>query len=141
MARVILDASPLVAYLDRRQTHHHWVTEVFDGLTEPVSTCEAAIVEACFLLRMHVAAIGKIEEYLKAGVIYCDFALGREHTRVFALMRKYRDVPMSLADACLVRMAELHDGAQVFTLDSDFRTYRMNRTSAVPLIAPFAQRG
>jgi len=49
-----------------------------------------------------------------------------------------RDRPMSLADACLVRMAELYDEAAVLTLDSDFTIYRKNGRQVIPLIAPFA---
>jgi predicted nucleic acid-binding protein len=51
-------------------------------------------------------------------------------------MAKHRDVPMSLADACLVRMSELHDRARVFTLDSDFKRYRRHGRQAIPLIIP-----
>lgn len=65
------------------------------------------------------------------------FSLQTEAATVKWLMQNYRNVPMSLADACLVRMAELYEGAAVFTLDSDFRIYRMAQVHAVPLIAPF----
>jgi predicted nucleic acid-binding protein len=51
-------------------------------------------------------------------------------------MRSYRDLPMSLADACLVCMAEGVSEAKVFTTDSDFRTYRKNKRQVIPLIAP-----
>lgn len=51
-------------------------------------------------------------------------------------MRRYRDRPMSLADACLVRLAELHSGAKVFTLDSDFRIYRRHGNKTIPLLMP-----
>jgi predicted nucleic acid-binding protein len=52
------------------------------------------------------------------------------------LMKKYEDVPMSLADACLVRMTELNENSQIFTLDSDFHIYRKNRNKKIPLIIP-----
>lgn len=51
-------------------------------------------------------------------------------------MRRYADVPMSLADACLVRMSELSDDASVLTLDSDFRIYRRLGRQAIPLLTP-----
>jgi len=56
---------------------------------------------------------------------------------VFRLLRKYADRPMSLADACLVRMAELTDGCQVFTTDKHFRVYRRKGRHVIPLLAPF----
>ncbi len=52
------------------------------------------------------------------------------------LMRAYQNVPMSFADACLVRMSELHEGAPVFTLDTDFRVYRKNGRDVIPTILP-----
>jgi len=52
------------------------------------------------------------------------------------LMRRYRDRPMSLADACLVRMAELHPDAVVFTLENDFRIYRRHGNKVIPVLMP-----
>jgi len=51
-------------------------------------------------------------------------------------MARYQSVPMSFADACLVRMSELWPKTPVFTLDSDFRIYRRNKRQSIPLIAP-----
>jgi predicted nucleic acid-binding protein len=51
-------------------------------------------------------------------------------------MQKFADVPMSLADACLVRMAEQQPNALVVTLDSDFHIYRRNRNQAIRTIMP-----
>ncbi len=66
----------------------------------------------------------------------CTFPLAENHERVFALMARYRNVPMALADACLVCMAEDHRGSRVFTLDSDFSIYRLAGRKAVPVLAP-----
>ena len=51
-------------------------------------------------------------------------------------MRRYRNVPMSLADATLVRLSELHRDCRVFTLDADFRIYRRHRNKAIPVLLP-----
>ena len=51
---------------------------------------------------------------------------------------RYRNVPMSLADACLVRLSELHPPAKVWTTDSDFTIYRRHRRALSPLIMPGA---
>jgi uncharacterized protein len=53
-----------------------------------------------------------------------------------ASMRRYRDRPMSLADACLVRLAELHQGGIIFTLDTDFRIYRRHGNKVIPVLMP-----
>ena len=73
---------------------------------------------------------------LDSGLLVIDFSIAAEHRALAALMHKYRDMPMSLADACLVRMAELHPEAKILTLDAHFRTYRKNSRQNLPLIAP-----
>lgn len=133
---VILDTGPLVAYLDKRQEHHAWAKSRFEALSGFVVTCEAVITEACFLLADHKQALEKIAGYLRRGVIRPVFMLGAGHARVFELMRKYADIPMSFADACLVCMAEERPRSRVFTLDSDFGIYRLGSRRPVPCIAP-----
>lgn len=59
-----------------------------------------------------------------------------ELAAVVALLTRYQSVPVSLADAELVRMAELHSNNTVFTLDSDFQIYRKNRDRPIPLLIP-----
>ncbi len=73
---------------------------------------------------------------IASGVLQIDFSLSAEVESVMSLMKKYENVPMSLADACLVRMCELEKGSAIFTLDSDFRIYRKNRNAKIPLIIP-----
>lgn len=70
------------------------------------------------------------------GMVRIDFSLNQHMEAVAALMAKYHDVPMSLADACLVRMSEQHEGARIFTLDSDFKLYRRHGRQTIPLITP-----
>ncbi len=134
---VILDTGPLVAYLDKREEYHAWARHQFEEMDEAGISCEAVITEACFLLADQKRALAKIADYLARGVIRLDFALSDNHAHVFTLMRKYADQPMSLADACLVSMAEELPRSRVFTLDSDFKIYRLANRRAVPCIAPF----
>jgi predicted nucleic acid-binding protein len=65
------------------------------------------------------------------------FNLQREAFNIRQLMKRYESVPMSFADACLVRMSEKWVNSEVFTLDSDFSIYRRDRNNLIPLIAPF----
>jgi len=92
--------------------------------------------EAQFLIKRFGGDPMLVWELLDRGTIEIDFVLRSEITRVRELQRSYRQVPMSLADACLVRMSELHAHSRVFTTDSDFRTYRRNRRQVVPIITP-----
>ncbi len=52
------------------------------------------------------------------------------------LLTRYQSVPISLADACLVRMAEQYEASFILTLDSDLRIYRKNRNEIIPVIMP-----
>lgn len=140
MTRILIDTGPLVALLNRRDPHHRWVREVLDTLEPPVFTCEAVVSEACFLLAQ-VGADHAVLDLLANDVLRIDFQLRMEVDAVRALRRKFGDVPMSLADACLVRMSELDATAKVLTLDSDFAICRKNRRQAIPTLLPGRRRG
>nr|WP_292862780.1 hypothetical protein [Nostoc sp. LPT] len=71
---------------------------------------------------------------LDTGIIQISFRLSDEIGTVRELLKQYQNVPMSLADACLVRMSELINGSSVLTLDSDFRVYRKNKNEMIDLI-------
>ena len=75
-------------------------------------------------------------DLVQRGVLDVSFRLIEETEAVFRLLRKYRDVPMSLADGCLVRMAERRAAGVVLTLDSDFSIYRKNGRQVIPTLAP-----
>jgi predicted nucleic acid-binding protein len=92
--------------------------------------------EACFLAEHRPGAIRSILDFVARGAIRIAFRLDTEATAVSELMTRYGNIPMSLADACLVRMAELYEGSPVFTFDSDFRTYRMHGRRVIPTIMP-----
>jgi predicted nucleic acid-binding protein len=74
---------------------------------------------------------------LDRGIIVTDFSLEKHLAETEQLMRRYKDTPMSFADACLVRMAEIHNEAVIFTTDSDFETYRKNGRQTIPVITPW----
>ena len=137
MSAVLLDAGPLVAYLDRAEHHHAWAREMFETMSEPLWVCEAVLTEACFLPGQLPQAQSAVGELLRLGVLAMVPVGGAAQPRVFALMDKYRQVPMSYADACLLLLAETHARSRVFTLDSDFDICRLDRARRVPVIAPF----
>ena len=107
-------------------------------MSDPLWTCEAVVSEAVFLLQAEGADPDPILRLIERGLVRLDFALDEHHPDVFRLLRKYRDRPMSVADACLVRMAELADASQVFTTDRDFLVYRRKGRHVIPLLSPFA---
>ena len=136
MTRIVVDTGPLVALLNRRDRHHAWIREVLDTLQPPISTCEAVVSEACFLLRRFARGPDALLALLASDVVRIDFRLNAEIDPVRELMRKFASVPMSLADACLVRMSELDAQTTIVTLDGDFRVYRRNRRQVIPTIMP-----
>lgn len=136
MTRVVIDTGPLVALLNRRDRHHGWVREVLDTVEPPIFTCEAVISEACFLLGRLRGGQDTVLELLSQDVLKVDFRMLSEIDALRDLMRKFANVPMSLADACLVRMTELDEQSLIVTLDSDFRVYRRNRRQVIPTIMP-----
>src|SRR4051794_35145244 len=135
--KVLLDTGPLIGYLNRKDQYHQWAVARWAGLTEPLWTCESVMSEVVFSLQSDRMPLDSILYYLDSGIIRLDFSFELNRTDVIALLRKYEDQPMSLADACLVRMAELNDNCQVFTTDKDFLVYRRKGRGVIPLLSPF----
>ncbi|MBC7969456.1 MAG: PIN domain-containing protein [Verrucomicrobia bacterium] len=135
---VLLDTGPLVAFVKSKDQFHGWVTAELATIEQPLLTCEAVITEACFLLRTTHAGEETIMALLSDGYLQIPFRLEEEASAIGALLNRYRSVPMSLADACLVRMAELYGGSSVLTLDSDFQIYRKDKNQAISVIKPSA---
>ncbi len=133
---VVLDTGPLVALLDRNDRWHIWAREQIKLLTEPMLTCEAVVSESVFVLGSLDPGLRRLTGLFREGVVLLGFDLDDHFDAVARLLAKYADVRMSLADACLVRMSELHSTARVFTLDADFRLYRRNGRQTIPLIYP-----
>jgi len=137
MAKTILiDSGCIVAALHRRDQHHAWARAHFEVLVEPCLTCEAALSESFFLLERAREGKQALCSLLQRQLIVVGFSLQNHLAEIVGLLRRYADTPMSLADACLVRMAELIDGAVVFTTDRDFRTYRKHGRQTIPVITP-----
>ena len=132
----LIDTGPLVAAIDQRDQWHSWAIQELSQLEPPLFTCEAVISEAYFLLgRIHKgreALLGLLAD----GLIQLPWKLSTEMASVKDLLLRYQSVPMSLADGCLVRMAEQISEAVVLTLDSDFEIYRMNRNQYIPVLMP-----
>ncbi len=134
--KCILDTGPLVALLNRRDRYHDWARDQWSRISPPLMTCEAVLAEACFLVQPLAGGQGAVLDLVRHGVLDLSFHLAAETEAVSQLLNKYRDVPMSLADGCLVRMAELDADAVVLTLDSDFAFYRKNSRQVIPSMAP-----
>lgn len=134
--RVLIDTGPLVAYLNRADHHHDWANSRLAEILPPLLTCEAVLAETCFILAKYTGGPAAVLELLARGAVQIAFSLQREIEPVSRLMTRYADVPISLADASLVRMSEIFADSTTLTLDGDFRIYRRNGRQAIPLIIP-----
>lgn len=137
---ILLDTGPLVAFLNRRDQHHEWARGEFSRLPPPLLTCEPVLAEACWLVRGISGGAGAVMELAVRGIVQVPFRLDADLEGVRAAMERYQHLPMSLADACLVRMAEMHTTAEVLTLDSHFRIYRLSNRRLVPVRMPANDR-
>lgn len=137
MTALILDCGPLVAYYDDRDQWHKWAVGIWAGLQPPFITCEAALTEACFLIGRHGGDPAELVQLVQKGIFQIGLNVAIESASIHALMRRYADTPMSLADACLVRLAEIHPDCRVLTLDRDFLRYRRHGRQVIPLLSPW----
>ena len=135
MARsALVDAGFLVALLSRRDSHHEWAVRQTPGHAPPWRTCEAVLSEAFRLLGASGAPA--LSTLLRRRALISAFDLNDDVESVLKLLQKYADVPMSLADACLVRMTETLPDPIILTTDSDFRIYRRHSRQMVPCLVP-----
>jgi predicted nucleic acid-binding protein len=108
----------------------------WDNIEPPLLTYEAVISEACFLLQNVYGGQDAVINLVKNGVIKVPFNLDDEVVIIGELLKIYQSVPMSFADACLVRMSELYHDSFLLTFDSDFLVYRRNKNQVIPVIMP-----
>lgn len=134
MIATLLDTGCIVALLDRSEKHHARCVGAVEELPGPLVTCEAVIAEACWLLRELPGAADAVLENVEAGVFELPFRLNTSSRGVRTLMKKYARVPMDLADACLVQLADELGTGRVLTLDSDFQIYRWRKTRRFELL-------
>ena len=133
--RVAMDTGPLVAYFCEREVHHAWAVNQFKDFVLPILTCEPVLTEACFLLQRAKVPPSRLLEKISPSVLQIGICLTDEAGAVAELMLRYRNLPMSLADACLVRLAEI-SRLPICTLDDDFAIYRGRRRTYLKLISP-----
>jgi predicted nucleic acid-binding protein len=132
----IVDTGPLVAFLDRAERHHRWVVARIEEIDAPLLVCEPVLAEAFFLIRRLSKAQDALLELLQNGSLRIALRLDEHIGTIHGLLKKYRDTPMSLADACVVCLAEIYDRHEVLTLDSDFVVYRKHGRQPLALIHP-----
>ena len=128
----IADTGVIVALLAEDDPCHRWAAEAFrEG--SPFFTCDAVVAEACSFFPDPRSVLTLILR----GDLILEFNLSEQMPQVLALVTKYADQPMDLADACVVRMTELNERCKVWTVDRrDFQAYRRHGRQTVPCEFP-----
>jgi len=134
---VIVDTGVLVAMLNKKDQWHGWAVDCSKRLPAPWSTCEAVLSETFYLL----AGVPRGTEMLVKligipGLLSFPFGFPLRASEVLRAIIKYRDLPASFADACLVQLASDTPGGLVWTTDSDFQTYRLPGKKNIPTLQP-----
>ena len=132
---VLLDTGPLVALLSQNDANHDRARQMFAGCAPPFRCCEAVVAEACFLMRkVHAAGPADVVALGALGVYRVGISAEEHWTSIGELLKKYSDRPISLADACLIRSAEIHQEARIATFDTDFGVYKWARNRRFELV-------
>jgi len=133
---ILVDAGPMVALIHADDQEHRRCKEVFESLNEQMGTVWPVLTEAMYLLGFSWQAQEALWELVEKGAVQFLSLDQADVPRIMELMRKYRDLPMDLADAALVRVAEREKLRRIFTLDRrDFEVYRpvrLGRFSILP---------
>ena len=134
--RTLVDTGPIVALLVAQDAHSAWAHRVWGELEPPLLTCEAVLSEAQFLIARFGGNPRAVLEFVERGAINIAFGVQDEVKRLLELQQAYRSLPMSLADACLVCMAEQFQRCRVLTTDFHFRIYRRHGRQLIPVLMP-----
>ncbi|HET9218999.1 MAG TPA: PIN domain-containing protein [Terriglobia bacterium] len=133
---VLLDTGPLVALLSKDDAEHSRAKRLFSECQAPFRCVEGVLAEACFLMqKVHPAGPAEVIALGRKSVFEVAFSLEDHWSQIETLMKKYADRPISLADACLIRCAEVFQEPRVLTFDSDFGIYRWSGKKRFRLIA------
>lgn len=127
MPDVLVDASALVALLDRDDAQHERAVTVLKGLRDPLVTIWPALTEAMHLISDTPQGPDTLCDMVIDGALTVLPIEPADLARIKELMRKYRDLPMDFADAALVCAAERSRLTRIFTFDSHFSVYRLPR--------------
>jgi predicted nucleic acid-binding protein len=134
LSPVLLDTGFIIALLDRSELHHKECAAAVAEIDAPLLTCEAVVAEACYLLRDIKNAADAVLKNVENGTFLVPYRLTGRTAALRRLLKKYADVPMDFADACLVDMAENHQTGRILTLDRDFHIYRWGKNRPFDLV-------
>jgi uncharacterized protein len=127
LSPVLIDTGALVALFDRSEQHHEACAAAIEQIDAPLVTCEAVLAETCYLLRSFRNAGDALLENIENGTFLVPYRVVGKTKAPRRLLKKYANVPMDFADACLVDMADEYQTSRILTLDGDFHIYRWGK--------------
>lgn len=108
---------------------------MFANHMPPLRCCEAVLAEACFLMnKVHASGPAEVMTLGRKNVFEISFQIEDHWKEIETLLRKYAGRPISLADASLIRCAEIYQEPRILTFDSDFQIYRWSRNKKFILV-------
>ena len=125
MAAVLVDASALVAFLDRDDAAHERCVDALKGLRDPLVTVWPALTEAMHLLADTPRGVDALCDMVEDDALALLALERADISRMKELMRKYGDLPMDFADAALVRLAERERLTRILSFDHHFKIYAL----------------
>lgn len=128
----IADTGFIVAFLNRRDTHHAWAVNIAGQVDIPLLSCESVLAEAVF----HTGSVEKVLALLDSGLLRLEFDFNISKSRISTLARRYSDRKPDLADLCLICLSERFPKLPVITVDGDFRVYRRHQRESIPVLMP-----
>jgi uncharacterized protein len=131
-----VDSGAIVAMFDRSEEHHEACRALVETAKTPLVTCEAVVVESCYLLRVIHGASERVLANVVAGIFQIPMHLSDAAESVQKILAKYRDREIDLADACLIHLANEFSTGDILTLDRDFHVYRWGRSQTFRLLIP-----
>lgn len=134
MKNLVVDAGFLVALWNPKDQHHAWALATARANPPPWIACEAVFTETDHLLS--TPGRSTLRTAVRRGAIQLAATITQETPAILDLLDKYEDAPMSVADACVVRLTEILPDALVLTTDADFKIYRRHSRKVVPCLLP-----
>jgi len=132
---ILIDTGPLVALFDKSDRYHRRCKKTLASVQEPLLTTWPVITEVMYLLSFSLRAQELCFDFIEAGGVEVYPTPASHIQRIHRLIKEYADLPMDLADASLVTLAEDQRTHTIFTLDhKDFRIYIPKHTKRFHLI-------
>lgn len=135
MRAVLVDAGPLIALIEPTDRHHRRCVTTLKALTDPLLTVWPAFTEAMYLVRRSERSQDALWGMVESGGLDYAALAADDAPRMRQLMQAYRDQPMDLADAALIRVAEREGLRRIFTLDRrHFEAYRIGQRTRFAIL-------